>query len=180
MSISPIIIATNTVRAVFFPFSDRIAHRIESGSGDQWRPDWHSIEGNENQPWPPSPVLQTMHREQRPTGDVLLLVGMGGASHWSASVAADPQGGLDFDIACRVSAPQEWLGSSYRAISPDAAQFPGLPRAACVAVDGQLQALPTDHLSIVPLLDLQDSPSPPRFPRTFRWRYRFRVELPFR
>jgi hypothetical protein len=68
--------------------------------------------------WPPSPILQELHIEEREAGCVALLVGRGGKSHWSASFEFDRGGALVVDTACRIHAPAPWLGSTYGILSP--------------------------------------------------------------
>jgi len=67
------------------------------------------------QHWPASPPFQSLELHTEPDGrQFALLVGMAGASHWSASVEADPVAErLVFDVACRIKNAPEWLGSSY-------------------------------------------------------------------
>ena len=79
-----------------------------------------SREGSSNDSWPASPALQNLSVEElAPNKPVALLVGMAGRSHWSASVEVDPaRAALVFDIACRVSQPPRWLGTTY-AVCPD-------------------------------------------------------------
>ena len=89
-------------RLVFEQHADRIQHRIEVATGGEWRTLIESVEGEASLWWPPSPPLQSLHVETRPTGNVALLVGMEGRSHWSASIEIADQGAeAVFDIACR-------------------------------------------------------------------------------
>ncbi len=74
-----------------------------------------SLDGTAADDWPPSPPLQSLHRETLAGGrQALLLVGAAGRSHWSASVEAgnDPAT-LTFDIACRAGGAAAQLGSEY-------------------------------------------------------------------
>jgi hypothetical protein len=50
-------------------------------------------------------------------GSALVGVGLAGRSHFSASIAPDPQvaDAIRFEIACRLHEPPLWLGSTYRA-----------------------------------------------------------------
>lgn len=74
-----------------------------------------TVEGDDTNPWPPSPPLQDLHLESRAAGaTVALAVGMAGRSHWSLSVEAMPQGELRFDVACRANDPPGPLASSYQ------------------------------------------------------------------
>jgi hypothetical protein len=112
---SNVVLPCGAMRVAFQRIGDRIGHRIEIFSNDQWLPVLESLEGDAKDDWPKSPPLQTLHVESRPEGPVALLVGMAGTSHWSASVAADEgQSKLTFDIACRISNEPEWIGTTYR------------------------------------------------------------------
>ena len=76
-----------------------------------------TAEGDDTNPWPPSPPLQDLHLESRGGGaTVALAVGMAGRSHWSLSVEALPAGELRFDVACRTIDPPGPLGSSYHLV----------------------------------------------------------------
>ncbi len=73
-----------------------------------------TVEGSDVQPWPPSPPLQDYSIEQRNDKTLLLAVGMAGRSHWSASIAADLKNHcLEFDMACRIKSPPEFIGTTY-------------------------------------------------------------------
>ncbi len=112
---SDVVLACGRLRVVFYQLSDRIGHRIDVLVNDDWVSVLESVEGSGDDDWPKSPALQTVHVEARPAGNVALLVGMAGKSHWSASVAADESSGrVTFDVACRVAREPQWLGSSYR------------------------------------------------------------------
>ena len=103
----------------FFWQRDRYAHRILAGVGGRELKLLESVEGSDQQDWPPSPPLQQLSIEQpRPGEHVALLVGMAGKSHWSVSV--EPlagKAGFLFDVACRRSAPGR-LASTYRPLTP--------------------------------------------------------------
>ncbi len=91
-----------------------------------------SIEGTADQLWPSSPPFQEAHLEPRADGrQVVLLVGMAGSSHWSASVEIDPQTHTAlFDVACRMRGPADWLGSRYRILTDVTTCGPGRIRLA--------------------------------------------------
>jgi hypothetical protein len=108
------------LRVVFRWRGDRYGHTIERLIDGNWWPLLESIEGTADDDWPPSPVLQSLHIERRPSGPVALLVGQAGSSHWSASVEADwDRSELVFDVACRVTRCDSQVGSTYRALQPD-------------------------------------------------------------
>jgi hypothetical protein len=108
------------LRVAFYWQGDRYAHVVatveQAGSEREVVAALlSSKEGNDANPWPPSPPLQSLSIEQRPTGAVALLVGMAGSSHWSMSVEARVESGqLEFDVACRAATGADWLGSVYR------------------------------------------------------------------
>lgn len=103
------------LQVVFDWHGDRHSHRIQYVQSDLALDLLHSVEGVGSESWPASPPLQQLSIESRPTGDVGLLLGMAGKSHWSASIEADHvHQRLVFDIACRTNEPSERLISSYR------------------------------------------------------------------
>ena len=104
------------LRVVFYKLGDRWGHVIVALDGERVTPLLVSVEGSNEQVWPPSPPLQSLSIERREAGDVALLVGMAGRSHWSASVEAT-KNELDFDVACKLIDFPEWLGSRYRLLN---------------------------------------------------------------
>jgi len=123
------------LRVEFVWRGDRYGHVISAVIGGQTELLLESLEGTPADDWPPSPPLQSLHRERLPDGrTALLLVGAAGRSHWSASVEALAEPRLIFDIACRHSGRPLWLGSQYQrapaalnrlAIQPDNAGIEG-------------------------------------------------------
>jgi hypothetical protein len=110
------------LRVAFEHVGDRFRHVIGLSSAGEFRPLIASVEGDASQAWPPSPPLQQLHVESRgEQGDVALLVGMAGRSHWSLSVepCGGPIGdavGFIFDVACRSPEVPQFLGSRYVAL----------------------------------------------------------------
>lgn len=105
----------------FQKLADRYAHSIVLRNSDFELSRLQSVEGTDTESWPPSPPCQQLSIEQQDAGDVALLVGMAGKSHWSMSVQAriDEEMGplLEFDIACRLGNGVDsidWLGSTYQ------------------------------------------------------------------
>jgi hypothetical protein len=145
------------LRIVFHRRGDRYGHTIEAIADGRVRAVLKSIEGDAAEPWPASPPFQQLHFEERPGGKrVALLVGMAGTSHWSASVEFDPLEGVAvFDVACRMRAKPEWLGSQYASHEPDewVRVLLGDPWRAADAVG--VRALTADD----------------EFPCTMRWKY---------
>jgi hypothetical protein len=111
------VLEADGLRVVFFRSGDRYAHRFDvlDAAGNTWTPNCYSLEGEPDDDWPPSPPFQQLHVEDRPTGRVILLVGMAGRTHWSAAVevAADRKS-IAFDVAARVQAEPKDLSSEYR------------------------------------------------------------------
>lgn len=103
------------LRVEFLWRGDRYGHVISAADdAGELQPLLESLEGTPADDWPPSPPLQSLHRETLPEGRAaLLLVGAAGRSHWSASVEVR-NAGLSFDIACRYSDAGTWLGCRYR------------------------------------------------------------------
>lgn len=112
------------LRVVFFRQVDRYAHRIEcfDAARSEWIADGESLEGSPDDDWPPSPPFQQLHVEERPTGRVVLLIGMAGRTHWSAAVeAAADKKSITFDVAARVQTMPTRLGSAYQNLREGAA-----------------------------------------------------------
>jgi len=154
------------LRVVFYRSGDRYAHRVETLDAERgtWNAEWESREGPADEPWPPSPALQQLHVEDRPTGRVLLLVGMGGRTHWSAAVEAAADGrSIEFDVAARVHESPVRLGSEYAASGePDLHRGSG-KRTARVRPTGSSNSGDRDGRIVVAL--------PSKVPATVSWRY---------
>lgn len=168
------------LRVVFRRLGDRFAHRVELVEGPYSAPILESLEGEPDDPWPPSPPLQELHFEDRPAGQRLaLLVGRAGASHWSLSVEWDPLSSrFSFDVACRVRSAPAWLGSRYRLPGAAAGSGP-IDASAGVALPGgrRLRTESVDDQPVCKLIrqvgELQLHPAPVAgpWPKTSRWQY---------
>jgi hypothetical protein len=166
------------VRVQFVWHHDRFAHTVTVIAQDRSIPLLASHEGLSDQPWPPSPPLQSLSIESGASGPMALLVGMAGDAHWSLSIA--PESGataLVFDVACRAKSLPVFLGSRYRTMvepheSGESMLFPVLDRHLQVSLP-QSEAPPAqvqrtgDGFGIV-----VDSRHANLLPRTFRWKYR--------
>jgi hypothetical protein len=98
---------------------DRFGHLISvANSSGETIAVLESVEGTPDDAWPPSPALQSLSIENHPQGPVALLVGMAGASYWSASIEAllSPSA-IRFGIACRLKNEPHWLGSRYQLLT---------------------------------------------------------------
>ncbi len=143
---------------------DRYGHTVERRIGGQWMPLLESVEGiaEIRDDWPPSPVLQSLHFEQRPNGPVALLVGHAGSSHWSVSTETDTNNAaLIVDAACRITQRPGYMGSSYRLLQADANYWISLE---AVSSDASASTQVPPHWTICP-------PEPGQWPATIRWRY---------
>jgi hypothetical protein len=116
------------LRASFVWWGDRFGHVISAAmKGKGPVAVMHSIEGDAQDAWPPSPPLQTVSLEKladyRP---VALLVGMAGQSHWSASIeVVRGQAALVFDVACRLGSLPGDLSTRYSVESGEIVSGPG-------------------------------------------------------
>jgi hypothetical protein len=99
---------------------DRYHHQVVLLNEFGETPLIQSMEGDDQQDFPPSPPLQDMSVEARPTGAVALAVGMAGAALWSVSVQATPgRGLLEFDWACQTRGARIWPQNCYRWLDPE-------------------------------------------------------------
>ncbi|MCA9237038.1 MAG: hypothetical protein KDA44_16305 [Planctomycetales bacterium] len=176
----------------FIAAGDRIAHRVSLAAADgSITPLVESLEGAPDDPWPPSPALQSLNHDQlvRVAADGVacpaVLVGMSGNSHWSLGVetaVVDGQTALAFDAAVRVKTPPAApIGSRYRMLVATEAAAPGVLRLATPA--GAV------HLTTLPLIADEPASGPAvqhaadacciacpvaadiNVPTTLRWRY---------
>jgi hypothetical protein len=109
------VLKCGSLMVTFQKRGDRYHHQIARTFVDIVNVIYGTREGTDDELWPPSPVLQSLHIEFRPAGvEAALLVGTAGRSHWSMSVETDPsKDRLLFDVACRIHDPPQWLGSTY-------------------------------------------------------------------
>ena len=172
------------LRASFHWHRDRFAHTVAAVAPDRVLPLLASHEGTSDEVWPSSPPLQDLNVEARSGGHrLILLVGMAGTSHWSASVEADsPDRLIRFDVACRIKERPEVSGSAYRSMVPaqpqsDATASLALSGFHCLVSihpatassdDGAVTITP-EGVAIYPPSD-EDPP-----PKTLRWKYSIRL-----
>ena len=120
----PLLLNVGRSAAVFTWNGDRWSHRITTAGGGE-ADGWTSLDGGlppaDDPRWPASPALVELSRVALPQsagggGSALVGVGLAGRSHFSASIAPDPQvaDAIRFEIACRLHEPPLWLGSTYR------------------------------------------------------------------
>lgn len=173
------------VRVEFERLADRFGHVISLLQGASATPLLRSREGTGAEAWPASPPLQQLSIERRePARSVALLVGMAGASHWSASVESFPaERTLVFDVACRFGGAIQQLGSQYDLLRAtleferDSLLVTGRDR----TWHCRLECLPlVNHGDVVlavrdEVVDLQPV-LPANLPKTIRWKYRLTIE----
>lgn len=93
---------------------DRFAHQVVLVTPQGEFPCLASVEGNDQQIFPPSPPLQDMSVERRVGSQVALGVGMAGPALWSLSTSADAlDGSLLFDWACQTRGAAIWPQNCY-------------------------------------------------------------------
>lgn len=163
----------------FARLGDRFVHTVYGAVGKRMETVVVSVEGTDLENWPASPALQQLSIEHREQGEVALLVGMAGRSHWSLSVEAERgRGTLLFDAACLARERPEQCGSCYRTESMESwketqhglrwsgengcceltlVAIAGSQPARCQRIDGGFKIVATP---------------PPVLPATVRWRYR--------
>jgi len=160
--------ATDSLRLDLFWRYDRYAHRIVTVSGVEERLLVESVDGCDEDNWPPSPPLQQLSVAELQSGrQVALLVGMAGKSHWSVSIEPQPeQSSFMFDVACRSGEPASRLGSTYQASQTGSASQMGF-KIIGVEVDSVCSA--------VKQLDskwfVEPDQSGLRASQTIRWKY---------
>jgi hypothetical protein len=163
---------------------DRWEHSVQFRTAGHavWQLD--SDEGAADDGWPPSPPFQSLEMHTQPDGrKFALLVGMAGASHWSASIETDPvKKRIVFDVACRIKFEPQWLGSSYLLLDSngldniaddgDVERFPAeRPRIETIALESRPDgSLPTVETA-GPKILVRPSNLSGRVPRTVRWKY---------
>jgi hypothetical protein len=165
-----VLVASENLRLVFDRRGDRWGHRIELLRDGATISTLSSIEGAATDDWPPSPPFQTLDIQAFPgKGQIALLVGKAGSSHWSAAIEADPAAGvLNFDIACRFGNEPRLLGSIYAIVGEVSNSISCLPRINLPEIaDGCRRTVDAtgDRLTIRIL------PPPGPLPQTVRWQY---------
>ena len=177
-----IVLTSQRLQVGFHWHEDRYAHTIGVFRGERLVPLLASLEGCVDEHWPPSPALQTIHRQKTADGNIAMLVGMAGRNHWSLSVELNDRWIARFEVACRIKVSAQCdekfaVGSRYRTmIEPEivaggeqvgfrlADEFlavsPGESKNAVprfVTADGVIKILPDDQSE--------------NLPRTVTWSY---------
>ena len=102
-----------------YQLSDRTGHSLIMLPGEQIALEiMRSVEGDSDEEFPPSGVMQEMVSENASVGKQPVLMGLGsaGKSHWSCCIEADSTiESIAFDFACKTRA-METFGSTYELI----------------------------------------------------------------
>lgn len=170
--------AGDRLRLRFARCGDRWEHTVEMRFADRLVWKLRSEEGMADDDWPPSPPFQSLEMHRQPDGrQFALLVGMAGASHWSASAEADSATErIVFDVACRVKLESRWLGSSYLLSDCDAND--AQPRIELLSCESTPAAFPViveaaEGRIAVSIADLTGP-----VPQTVRWKYAISAREP--
>jgi hypothetical protein len=181
------------IRARFYWVGDRYRHRIEAISPGRVHPLLESIEGTGADLWPDSPPIRQINlctiQSDVNSGRVAMLAGSTHENTWSICVTIrdssdrsdDHLGsdwGLVFDVACPISYPPKWLGSTYRALTAPVAISAKQRRAIVPSTGGGclLEArdaaleMQTD-IGPLPQLTCRVERESMSFPATIRWSY---------
>jgi hypothetical protein len=174
--------AGNHLQLRFFRRADRWQHVVEFRQSAEllWQLSSDALAADAAEPafdenWPSSPPFQNLELHTEPGGRMFaLLVGMAGASHWSASVEADPQRErFVFDVACRVKTEPAWLGSSYIVEEP----LTGAPMPLVEIIDADPTAAVITSDPTTGRITVRVANLPGPLPRTFRWKYAISVTV---
>jgi len=163
------------LRVRFDRHADRFQHSIDFLDGNSACPWLTSDDECGTDPWPKSPPLQQGSVEDRGSARVALFLCMAGRGHWSLSIETRPElVALDFDVACRVPATPQWLGSRYRLVAAE--NPPPCCNVQILDDNGDCTiARSADALSIVWTGASQGDAAGRNWPATIRWRYRIAV-----
>jgi hypothetical protein len=165
-----VLVASENLRLVFDRRGDRWRHRIEVLHDGMPITTLSSIEGVATDDWPPSPAFQNLDIQTFPgKGQIALLVGKAGSSHWSAAIEPDTAAAaLRFDIACRIANESRFLGSAYAIERADADPQARLPTITLPEIPDecrQVMETTADRLTICAIPELGP------LPRTVRWQF---------
>jgi hypothetical protein len=180
-------LAGGDYRLVFRRAGDRWSHALEVALDGGFQPLVSTWEVADLADWPLSPPLQQLHIEDRGSaGQVALLVGMAGRSHWSVSIELDrPRRRALFDFACRAQQRPAWLGNSYVVARQGENPLPPvrLSGERLQLANWELRFCPIDGApwqlalaSAAPQLSLTvDTSAQAAWPATLRWRFAMEV-----
>ena len=165
--------------AAFRFCKDRFVTTLSLLADGDATPVLRSVEGDADERWPVSPVLQELLRHDLADESFLAGIGMAGASHWSLAVTVVEQA-IEWDWACRLKDRPARLGGHYDLLDGaryDASNFlirgTGSWAVRCEGLLGGVD-FQTDpacgHLSVLPNYGAEL-----QFPCTVRWKYRFSI-----
>jgi hypothetical protein len=186
VSAEAILVEATGLRAVFQRIDDRWVHLIELTDDTlvEGVVVMRSIEGKDDEPWPPSPPIQQLHTQQDSDGTIAVMgIGMSGRSHWSFSCRTELIGSfgkgearyLKLDVACRVQQEFERVGSCYHVL-PEVNPLEKSPRVYyqiamgewCVTASGVDRICDANQTLRMDCFGDHNSP----FPQTVQWSYR--------
>ena len=162
---------------------DRYSHAISLRQDGERSVALASVEGTSADVWPSSAPVQSARKELISCDEsAILTVGMSGQSHWSMSIEEKLGGSLVFDVACRSSAKEPLLTSTYRSelgrlvvVSPTEAHLVStagdvllrLETTSAGIAPPPALAMVGDLLTITAAISLPENPRG----RTLRWKY---------
>jgi hypothetical protein len=181
-------LSSGQLEVVFHWEGDRWVHslHLRQPDGSRGPACWQTAQAlpGDDPAWPSSPALVELAEVTGPQGSALVAVGKAGKNHFSASITADGEDGLRFEIACRLGPEAGWVGSTY-VPSRNTTSLDSRPLLTIDPVQGRtLQdgaetggLLRNGLLQIVPMA--ADASLGATFPRgsTVQWSYRVRAGL---
>lgn len=168
-------LSSGLVSVVFSWQDDRWIHSLHRlGADGRSGPScWQTapVSSDVDPEWPSSPPLVELADIPSPQGAAIVGVGKAGKSHYSASIIAEPGGGLRFEMACRLGAEPRWLGSAYT--------FTGVTGSSPLVIE-PLEGMLADfgaeqRLEIVPRAADDSTRGSAQKGTTLQWSYRVRA-----
>lgn len=187
MSPSSVLIAGDpqqlAIKFIAHKIDDRFQSTLSIIKFGEEHPLMSSVEGDGQQPWPPSPPFQECLEQRIGEDTIVLATGMAGKTHWSMSVEADDSPALVCDVACRTGTPPTEVGSQFVIqleeveTDKDALLIRGqafTARVVTLPVDeiSATIATQTDPTGVVIRPTFEDS----ALPCTIRWKYRLTAQ----
>ncbi len=174
-------LSSGLIEVVFHWQNDRWIHSLHARQPDGSRGPgcWHTAppRPDDDPQWPSSPPLVELADVQATHSTALVAVGRAGTSHFSASITAQPDGGICFEIACRLKADPGWLGSTYLSY-PEGGQLQLTiePLASATLAASKIGGgQDGERLQIVPAAADETPSGRPAKGSTIQWGYRVRV-----
>ena len=166
------LLSVGRITVAFEWVGDRWRHCLLVHGKSGWQPIYQSVEGplpGGDPNWPASAVLVELSRVGRGESAALVAVGLAGRSHFSASIAPDPDDSqaILFEMACRTPLPPQWLGATY---SPASSIFPEETPALVIQPVFRCFVSSDSKANVQRIQAAENSPSV--VPLTVRWSYR--------